>query len=360
RGAGEALLLAAAPPRPVRARGSARAPGAALPLPSRRYMGAVGSSRVMCDNVPGLVSRQRQLCRRHPEAMLSIGRGVAAWTAECQHQFRRHRWDCNALERGQRLLGRSLNLKCESAFVHAISSAGVVFAITRACSQGELKSCSCDPKKKGSSKDSRGHFDWGGCSDNIDYGIKFATAFVDAKERKGKDARALMNLHNNRAGRKVGECKCHGVSGSCTLRTCWLAMADFRKTGDYLWKKYNGAIQVVMNQDGTGFTVANKKFKKPTKNDLVYFESSPDYCIRDRDVGSLGTAGRVCNQTSRGMDSCEVMCCGRGYDTSRVSRMTKCECKFHWCCAVRCQDCLEVVDVHTCKAPKSAAWIART
>lgn len=88
--------------------------------------------------------------------------------------------------------------------MHAISSAGVVFAITRACSQGELKSCSCDPKKKGSAKDSKGHFDWGGCSDNIDYGIKFARAFVDAKERRGKDARALMNLHNNRAGRKVG------------------------------------------------------------------------------------------------------------------------------------------------------------
>lgn len=83
------------------------------------------------------------------------------------------------------------------------------------------------------------------------------------------------------------ECKCHGVSGSCTLRTCWLAMADFRKTGDYLWKKYEGAIQVVMNQDGTGFTVANKRFKRPTKNDLVYFESSPDYCIRDRDIGKL-------------------------------------------------------------------------
>lgn len=83
------------------------------------------------------------------------------------------------------------------------------------------------------------------------------------------------------------ECKCHGVSGSCTLRTCWLAMADFRKTGDYLWRKYNGAIQVVMNQDGTGFTVANKRFKKPTKNDLVYFENSPDYCIRDREAGKL-------------------------------------------------------------------------
>lgn len=94
------------------------------PAPSlRRYMGAVGSSRVMCDNVPGLVSRQRQLCRRHPEAMLSIGRGVAAWTAECQHQFRRHRWDCNALERGQRLLGRVL-LRSESAITQGLPGPG--------------------------------------------------------------------------------------------------------------------------------------------------------------------------------------------------------------------------------------------
>ncbi|KAI6054711.1 protein Wnt-2 [Marmota monax] len=332
------------------------------------YMRATGgSSRVMCDNVPGLVSRQRQLCHRHPDVMRAIGLGVAEWTAECQHQFRQHRWNCNTLDRDHSLFGRVLlRSSRESAFVYAISSAGVVFAITRACSQGELKSCSCDPKKKGTAKDSKGTFDWGGCSDNIDYGIKFARAFVDAKEKKGKDARALMNLHNNRAGRKAvkrflkQECKCHGVSGSCTLRTCWLAMADFRKTGDYLWRKYNGAIQVVMNQDGTGFTVANKRFKKPTKNDLVYFENSPDYCIRDREAGSLGTAGRVCNLTSRGMDSCEVMCCGRGYDTSRITRMTKCECKFHWCCAVRCQDCLEALDVHTCKAPKNADWTTST
>ncbi|MEQ2287817.1 hypothetical protein AMECASPLE_016467 [Ameca splendens] len=39
----------------------------------------------------------------------------------------------------------------------------------------------------------------------------------------------------------------------------------------------------------------------------------------------MGTGGRLCNRTSRGMDGCEVMCCGRGYDTARVSRTTKCE-----------------------------------
>ncbi len=81
------------------------------------------------------------------------------------------------------------------------------------------------------------------------------------------------------------ECKCHGVSGSCNVRTCWLAMADFRQTGDFLRKKYNNAIQVVMNQYGTSFTSAYRMFKKPTKNDLVYFEDSPDYCIWDHESG---------------------------------------------------------------------------
>lgn len=91
----------------------------------------------------------------------------------------------------------------EAAFVYAISSAGVVYAITRACSQGELRNCGCDLKKRGQSSDERGTFDWGGCSDDIKFGIKFAKDFVDAQELMTRDARAMMNLHNNRCGRMV-------------------------------------------------------------------------------------------------------------------------------------------------------------
>ncbi|KAL0191604.1 hypothetical protein M9458_014302, partial [Cirrhinus mrigala] len=63
--------------------------------------------------------------------------------------------------------------------------------------------------------------------------------------------------------------------------------------------------------------------------------------------------GRVCNKSSKGMDGCEVMCCGRGYDTTRVKRMSKCECKFKW-------DCEETVDVHTCKPHKKPDWLDLT
>ncbi len=37
------------------------------------------------------------------------------------------------------------------AFVHAISSAGVAHALTKACSAGELENCGCDRSLRGTS-----------------------------------------------------------------------------------------------------------------------------------------------------------------------------------------------------------------
>lgn len=41
------------------------------------------------------------------------------------------------------------------------------------------------------------------------------------------------------------ECKCHGVSGSCTMKTCWKSLPPFSKVGEALMKKYDRAKFVV-------------------------------------------------------------------------------------------------------------------
>lgn len=73
-----------------------------------RHMGTLGS-QVMCDNIPGLVSKQRQLCRQHPKIMQAIGVGVKEWLGECQHQFQNHRWNCNTLARDHNVFGKLLH-----------------------------------------------------------------------------------------------------------------------------------------------------------------------------------------------------------------------------------------------------------
>ncbi|XP_071509545.1 protein Wnt-2b-A-like [Diadema antillarum] len=322
------------------------------------HISSVGT-KILCSNIPGLVSKQRELCRDYPDIMLSIAVGATQGVNECQFQFKNNRWNCSTPDRDTSVYGKSVLKKGsrEAAFAYAVSSAGVVHAITRSCSRGELLDCACDPTKRGKDTDEQGVFDWGGCSDNVKFAMDFARKFIDAREKKELDARAMMNLHNNKAGRRSVrrimklECKCHGVSGSCSLRTCWLAMMEFRKVGDYLKNQYHDASKVNINQEGTDFFLASPstKTKKPSKVDLVYLERSPDYCRQDARTGSLGTAGRICNKTSDGPDGCDVMCCGRGYNTKRVEQTRQCECKFHWCCFVKCRECTETVDVNTCK-----------
>lgn len=44
------------------------------------------------------------------------------------------------------------------------------------------------------------------------------------------------------------KCKCHGVSGSCSMKTCWKKMADFNSTATLLRQKYNQAIRKAPTQ----------------------------------------------------------------------------------------------------------------
>ncbi|KAL1449190.1 hypothetical protein WDU94_000409 [Cyamophila willieti] len=77
-------------------------------------------------------------------------------------------------------------------------------------------------------------------------------------------------------------------------------------------------------------------------------EESPDYCSRNETLGILGTKGRLCNQRSLGLDGCKLLCCGRGYMTRIRDVEEKCNCKFVWCCQVKCEVCRYKREEYVC------------
>ncbi|XP_031779559.1 protein Wnt-5b-like [Nasonia vitripennis] len=313
----------------------------------------------LCSSLKGLSQGQEKLCQLSHDHMPCVARGAKAGIHECQHQFRHRRWNCST-SNDESVFGPVLDLGSrETAFVHAITAAGVVYSLGRACRDGQLSSCGCS--RSGRPKDLNREWIWGGCGDNLEYGYKFAQSFVDVRERERsykrrsrQHGRSLMNLHNNEAGRRAViksskvTCKCHGVSGSCSLITCWQQLASFREIGDYLLDKYDGATEVKVNRRGR-LSIRDPRYSLPTANDLVYLDDSPNYCFANTSLGSLGTRGRTCNRTSSGIDGCNLLCCGRGYNTQKSTISERCDCKFHWCCEVQCSTCNKSVELHTCK-----------
>lgn len=106
--------------------------------------------------------------------------------------------------------------------------------------------------------------------------------------------------------------------------------------------------------------------------ELVHIHKSPNYCKQDFENGVLGTEGRKCNNTSTGPDSCNKLCCGRGYITrvrlkncsilqminivinfvfnlKVVKEEEHCNCKFVWCCYVKCDICYKNIEQRSCK-----------
>ncbi|XP_026316121.1 protein Wnt-7b-like isoform X2 [Hyposmocoma kahamanoa] len=319
-------------------------------------------AHLVCARVHGLTEKQRAMCRTSPAAIAAVGDGLKMAYSECRVQLGGYRWNCSGVGDGNHF-GHVMPLATrEAAFTYAITSAGVTHALSSACTRGDLPACGCTTNRRRSS--SPDQFHWGGCGEAA-YGARFARRFLDARELEA-DARSLMNLHNNRVGRKMvkdlvrRECKCHGVSGSCALKTCWRALPPFHAVAKALRDKYSKAKMVAphpppaTHAPNTHLVIRRARQnaaigRQPRKSELVYLAASPSYCEPDTVSGSLGTHGRHCNRTSRGEDGCETLCCGRGYNTVRNVEETKCRCKFHWCCRVTCDTCIQVQEVHVCK-----------
>ncbi|KAL2094360.1 hypothetical protein ACEWY4_009079 [Coilia grayii] len=310
-----------------------------------------------CKLLPGLVSSQAQLCRSNLELMHTIIHAAREVKKTCQKTFADMRWNCSSIDSPKYLPDLERGTR-EAAFVYALSAAAISHTIARACTSGDLKLCSCGPIP---GEIPEPGYRWGGCADNLHYGLVVGSKFSDApmkmKKKSGSHANKLMHLHNSEVGRQalrdalVMKCKCHGVSGSCSIRTCWRGLQDLKEVAMDLKTKYLSATKVVHRPMGTRKQLVPKDIDiRPVReNELVYLQSSPDFCGKNDKLGSFGTQDRQCNKTSSGSDSCDLMCCGRGYNPYTEQLVERCHCKYHWCCYVTCKKCERTVERYVCK-----------
>ncbi|CAB3404590.1 unnamed protein product [Caenorhabditis bovis] len=325
-----------------------------------------------CKSLKGLTRRQMRFCKKNIDLMDSIRGGALAAHAECQYQFHKRRWNCTLIDpvTYEVISDVFLNENTrESAFVHAISSAAVAYKVTRDCARGISDRCGCDYSR--STNTARSDYMYQGCSDNVKFGIGVSKEFVDAAERKPvfseiahNSSRPIpenvhvINLHNNQAGRQVlekalrRECKCHGMSGSCEMKTCWDSLPPFREIGMNIKDKFDGAAEVKVVKDDAQekpkIVMKHSQFKRHTSADLVYMTPSPDFCEANPARGIFGTKGRQCTQSPNAIDDCSLLCCGRGYEKKVEIIDDKCNCKFHYCCRVECDPCQKRVEKFFC------------
>ncbi len=103
-------------------------------------------------------------------------------------------------------------------------------------------------------------------------------------------------------------CKCHGMSGSCQLKTCWKSAPDFRVVGKVLKQLFRKAVLVDQSNMGNGSPLiiakASNKHRSQSRNvgrlprkivrkhrkgvdlhtmenSLFYYQRSPNFCDRD-------------------------------------------------------------------------------
>ena len=149
------------------------------------------------------------------------------------------------------------------------------------------------------------------------------------------------------------ECRCHGTSTSCTIKTCWNRVASLELVATALKESYSKAKQVhpfknkrnkwrITEKLQSKLSLENNRIypsnnKRVNSLDMVHVDQSPDFC--NPGLYGPGTKGRECNLTN---NTCSVLCCGRGYSSVAVTVASRCRCTAQWCCEVKCEQCEHV------------------
>ncbi|XP_028409300.1 protein Wnt-4-like isoform X1 [Dendronephthya gigantea] len=359
--------------------------------------------RYLCSSSPTanrnrlLDKEQKKICRRRTRFMKYVVTAAELARSECLRLAKYERWDCTGVLQAPKF-SKDLRVGTrQAAFLHALSSAALVFAVTRSCAAD--KACDCGKQPSRSLLDRyaeaverknpgqpRKTYRYEGCHDNIHTGLKFSKDFLDRREKRLKKpaSRKILNLHNYDLGRKIAreslslDCKCHGMTASCPVQICTRYLPiEFSMISTRLFRLYKKALQVELSNAGEIWkelvikrrrTTDDKKprsdsMRKLRSGEMGYLYNSRNFCVPDNKNKLPGTTGRICGHRfpdtfgrlspvdKTPVNVCTNLCCGRGHTTRTITiSVTQCSCKWDDRIKdVRCKSCNTREEIRTCR-----------
>lgn len=298
---------------------------------------------------------QTSECQKSPSILHSLSKGARAAIIDCQLRFNESRWNCSTLY-GDDLFGAFIaNTTCrERGVLNAYFAAGATSAIGEDCHNQRIAACPCTLNDGGRSEDGDGNVIFTACNSDFSFACDYINTFVleglDTTSCRGQVDEHNINVGKQIVNESIESCRCHGVSGTCAVKTCYNRIKTVAEVGEKLFQLYNGAVRVAESDDGD-LVNANFPSVPVKKTDILYKDHSPNFCVEDDALGTLGVAHRLCDPNSNMPNACSTICCDYGnYELSKVVEIE--ECKFVWCCDIVCSTVRnDTVVEHRCNPP---------
>lgn len=288
-------------------------------------------------------THQVALCENSPKVASTIIQGTKRAIRQLQADFKQCKWNATTFH-GKHLFGSFLlESNRERAAVSAYTFLGPVKSLAEGCHEQKFENCQCEKKPSVTNGDGETtDFD---CAELVEWPNMTMQRYTKGRRQSTPELTDLVDDHNEQVGARLLEdrnfekCICHGISGSCTKKTCYTKTPDLVTVGSILKRKYREASQVKLSEDNKLVTLHGGELLTDT---LVYVQST-DLCEDNPNGGLLGTSGRECSlyNVQDSCNQCEALCCGGNYDCRNEEVPVEEEecCEFVWCCRIECGPC---------------------
>ena len=249
-----------------------------------------------------LSAGQKRLCDRHQINPIVIPTAAKQTIAACKQSMKSSKWGCR--------ISRKNTESKEHAYINALSTAQLVISTERICQMGQVKNC--NPKVYAQQMIS----------------LEKTKSTLEQKIRRHNVAVGIKKLRQ----KTEQKCRCHGQSGACTTKTCWMESPSPLAIADELKAEYDQAVQVKSDKNEENLIPIELALLTPFFGErLLFTREEADYCPT--------TKGRACQINDPTKEShCQNLCCGRGYITKKFKVEKQGKCAFQWPDKITCAE----------------------